>query len=150
MSRRLKISLAAVTIALAGAAALSGTMAAARRVARVSIHASPNPSASGMPVTISGRLRPPSVGSRVGLWQRASGRRRFRRAGVGTTDLDGAYRIVARPRSNSLFYVSVRGVRSRTIDQRVGAAITLVASPTAAAAGEPIELSGQVTPPRRG
>jgi phospholipase C len=126
----------------------------ASRAPRVSIRSAPNPSQQSDAVTISGRLFAQHARHRaVLLWQRLPAQRRFHRIRTVRTDASGRYAITFAPgavRTNRRWYVSVGGLRSRTVHQRVHASIALSASPPYAAPGERVTVSGDVSPSHAG
>jgi hypothetical protein len=83
------------------------------------------------------------------LWQRLTGQRKFHRVALTRTDRTGHYRIVwrvGRIWTNHRWYVTARGLRSRTITERVRALVTLSSSASAAAPGDLITFAGHVAP----
>jgi phospholipase C len=135
-----------------GAIALSSSSAAPRRVRALTIHAAPNPATVGGAVTISGlRSGPGHGGIAVVLWQRLAGQRHFHRLLQTPTDISGHYSIVrSGVGTNHHWYVRARTLRSRTVDERVHALVTLLASTTGAAPGESVSFVGHVTPSHAG
>jgi len=153
------VAIAAVTFALAGAFAASGRSDRVRAGCahcrgRLTIYAQPNPTAAGDAVRIFGRLqRSRSAHARVVLWHRLAGWRRFHLAARTTTNASGRYAIERGPgvvQTNRSWYVVAEGRRSRTLEQRVHALVTVGASQTTAAPGDPVTLSGHVSPSHAG
>ena len=62
----------------------------------------------------------------------------------------GRYAMSARIDSNRWWYVTAKGIRSRTVRQRVLAVITLAASQTRAAPGDQVTFTGSVLPSHAG
>ncbi|MGI8414057.1 MAG: alkaline phosphatase family protein [Solirubrobacteraceae bacterium] len=166
--RRSLVLLVSAVVLVSGSIAGVASSSASRRAA-LRIGSAPNPSIAGGQVLISGHLGgAASSGSRILLWQREAGQRRFRPVAVTRTDASGHFTIT-RPagsvQSNRAWYVTVRSGTSAIVDQRVHALITLMA-PTPASAtsppsstaapkatavpGERVRLSGSVTPAHPG
>jgi phospholipase C len=119
----------------------------------ITIESAPNPSTAGQRVTIRGRVFGAPAGTVVVLWHRLPGQRRFHRVLSTTTDSAQRYSIIRREGlvdTNRRWFVKARGRRSRIEDQRVRALVTLGASSTNANRGDPISLSGHVTPSHKG
>jgi phospholipase C len=119
----------------------------------VSIVSSLDPSSAGAPVTISGVVRGVRRGTRVALWHRLPSRRRFRRVLVTRTGRGGSYSFLRRAgivMTNRRWYVVVEGRRSKTLQQRVAALVTLAASDTSPSQAESVTFSGHVTPSHTG
>ena len=115
------------------------------------IAVAPNPSTAGQTVTITGRLLTPrSHHVVIVLWRRFPGRRRFHPTEATRTDRMGRYAMSARIDSNRWWYVTAKGIRSRTVRQRVLAVITLAASQTRAAPGDQVTFTGSVLPSHAG
>ncbi|MGI8904604.1 MAG: alkaline phosphatase family protein, partial [Solirubrobacteraceae bacterium] len=123
------------------------------------IGAAPNPSTAGQQVVISGRLATaPSrraSSTSVLLWRRLPGWRRFHPELRTSTDVAGRYVIVRGPgvvQTNREWYVTAGpgAARTRTVHQRVSAAVTLSASTGTAAPGDRVSLSATVTPSHAG
>jgi phospholipase C len=121
---------------------------------KVTIHVAPNPSTAGAPVTILGRLVGlPRAGVRVVLWRKLWGRRHFRRVSSTTTFAGGFYAFNRGPGivlTNRRFRVTVGHKRSRTADEGVHAIVTLSASNSNPAQGDPVTFAGSVTPSHAG
>jgi phospholipase C len=159
MRRRAVLSLSvAVTLLGGGAIALATASAArcphgARCAGHVSIFSAPDPSRAEARVTILGRVGGARAGTLVVLWHRLPGWRRFHRVLSTRTGRFGDYKFVRRPgivETNRRWYVAADGRRSRTITQRVSAALTLSASDTSPAVGEAVTFTGRVTPAHAG
>ena len=120
--------------------------------AKITIHATPNPSTAGQAVTISGRLvAAQPVGMPVELWQRLPGRHPFRRIVQTTTDATGRYTFrLATVLTNRQWYVKSGGVRSRTLAQQVHALVSLSASDTGPDRHRRVTLRGRVSPAHSG
>ncbi|MGI8429785.1 MAG: alkaline phosphatase family protein [Solirubrobacteraceae bacterium] len=185
MRRSLVLLVSIATVAVAGAAVTASGSAASTRilcplahhggfccprnavcVSPLSISSAPDPSTAAAQVSISGALRASApVSSRVLLWQRLSGGRRFHLLEVTSTDASGHYVFAlaagAVP-TNREWYVTAGGPRSALVYQRVHALITLrtgtpstasTASTTSVATaipGDQVRLSGRVTPSHAG
>jgi phospholipase C len=91
------------------------------------------------------RARAPVV-----LWRRLPGQRRFRPTDATKTDRSGHYSMIAMIDANRWWYVTARGLRSRTVHQRVEALISLTSSDTRAAPGDQVTFSGTVAPSHAG
>ncbi len=148
---------AAVVCPLAGSAVSTCCGAPASATAhgsrvRITVHAAPNPSVAGEPVTIFGRVSA-RAGTVVVLWHRLPGQRHFHPIAVRRTNACGQYGFV-RGRgvvlTNRRWYVKARGARSRTLRQRVHALVTLSSSATKVTPGELVRFAGHVTPSHRG
>jgi phospholipase C len=117
----------------------------------LTIAVSPNPSTAGQVVTISGRLFGLHRGTAVvRLWRRFPGARRFHVTDAVLTDRSGRFSITTPIGSNRWWFVTARGARSRTVHQRVAAAIAIGASEARAAPGDQVSFSGTVAPSREG
>jgi phospholipase C len=117
----------------------------------LTITTTPNPSTAGQAVTISGQLlatRP--AHSVIRLWRRFPGSRRFQQTDVTRTDSSGRYSMTALIDSNRWWYVTTRGLRSRTVHQRVEGLVKLAASATRAAPGDRVAFTGRVAPSHPG
>jgi phospholipase C len=152
VKRSLIIVLAIAALLTAGG---TGSLAAsaASGAQRLLIHAQPNPATAGTPVTITGALRGRgSAGAPVVLWQRRADHARFRRVARTTTDSSGHYRFILKAgaaQTNRDWYTTAHGLQSRTIHERVYAAVTLQTNDPAVPPG-PVTLTGQVVPGHRG
>jgi hypothetical protein len=138
--------------AVAAAAALPGTAAAAPRFNHgLTIAATPNPIVSGDGVLIYGRLRGPVVADQpVVLLHRLAGARRFSVISVTRTNRDGFYEF---PRAEGVvltnrawFVRGPRGTFSHTVYERVASTVTLSESATSTATGEAVTFTGTVAP----
>lgn len=136
--------LVGVTVAVACAAGLAVArgVAPARGVIALKLRVAMDPSTAGAPVLISGRVLGRVQRARVVLWQRLARQRRFVPVAATATEVGGGYRIMQAPRTNRAWSVAVRGLRSRTIEERVRARATLSATPT----GAGVRLAGVVSP----
>jgi hypothetical protein len=158
LRRQAGVCLAGSDGLLARPAALDAVCARARAkrersrcVVGLTITTAPNPSSDGQAVTISGRLldsRP--AHAVVLLWRRLPGNRRFRATEATRTNRSGQYSMTALIDGNRWWYVTARGLRSRTVHQRVQAVITLTSSETRAAPGDQVLFMGSVEPPHPG
>jgi phospholipase C len=111
----------------------------------------PNPSTAGQAVTISGRLfGPRRARAVVLLWRRLPGQKRFHPTAATRTDRAGNYAMTVFTDANRWWYVTAKGFRSRTVHERVAAAISLTSSETRAATGEEVSFSGSVFPSHGG
>ena len=146
--RSILVPLLIALIGVAGAAALETSSAAPGM--RLTIGSTPDPSTAGQPVTISGRLFDPHAqGAFVTLWQRLGWQHRFHRVLGTSTDGNGQYTFARRRGAveiNRQWYVMARGLRSRTIRQRVQAVVTLAVSEATTPSGRRLVLSGSVGP----
>lgn len=121
----------------------------------LTIAATPNPIVSGDAVTIYGRLRGANAGGQtVALWHRIAGQRRYTVVQRVKTDANGYYLIQRAPgvvtTNRSWFATGPRGVHSRTVHERVAAAIALNAPPATAETNQPVAVSGRVSPNHAG
>jgi phospholipase C len=120
----------------------------------LTFHSSPDPSKAGQRVLLSGRLRGRSgAGARITLWQRLAGRRRFRRLTTTTANGAGEFSIAlgaGAVQTSRDWYATAAGTRSRTLTQRVRAAVSLASAAAAVNAGSATVLSGSVIPSHRG
>src|SRR5436305_11699204 len=120
------------------------------RVRSVTISSDPNASMVDEEVLLSGQVRGSRVGGlRVALWRKAPRDRQFHFELATRADSHGIYTIALGPRSvrtNRLWYVSVLGVRSPTLLQRVRGRVTLKPSNTLVAPGDRVVFSGHVAP----
>ena len=113
----------------------------------VSLAVAPNPARAGNQVTVSGQLKglrhqgsPSAQGCapQVVLWRKLPGARRFSAIARGAAKPGGAYRIVfpaGTVTSNSEWYTTMGGLRSRTVVQTVFASVSLASTATFAIAG---------------
>ena len=117
------------------------------------ITSSPNPSTAGDVVTITGSVSGAKAGTKVVLWDRLPGQRRFSRVLTATINDSGQYTIVlagGMVKTSRQWYVTSGSKRSRTLDQRVDALIALTASATTVNPGQNVVFSGHVTPSHAG
>ncbi|MGI9184946.1 MAG: alkaline phosphatase family protein [Solirubrobacteraceae bacterium] len=154
----LVIALGAAGLTLLGFPRASATAASVRaRCAhcspRLTVDASPNPATAGEQIRIFGRLTGPHrARRRVVLWHRLAAWRRFHPAARTITNAWGHYAIVRDPgvvETNRFWFVVVGHRHSRTFRERVHAAVALTASTASPAPGDPVTLSGHVTPRHR-
>jgi|HubBroStandDraft_6_1064221.scaffolds.fasta_scaffold03240_2 phospholipase C len=138
---------------LLGVAALSAWLvtvtsaSAASRRTRLTVTSAPNPSTDGQTVTIAGRLTAPHHSHAVVLlWRRLPGQRRFHPTAATRANHAGRYAITVRVDGNRWWYLTSRGLRSRTVHQRVQALVSLAASETKAAPGDQVAFTGSVSP----
>lgn len=143
------VMLAGSALGPAGASGAPGS-----RRGSLTIASRPNPITVGDAVLVSGRLSGPGRSrARVVLWHRLGGWRRFHPAATARTDAAGRYEILLRPgvvTTNRRWYLIGRRRRSRTVLERVYAAVTLTPSAAAVAPGEAVTLRGHVAPTHRG
>jgi phospholipase C len=150
-------SMSAIGVA-AGATALTTVSAARPRVRHVRRHrptitSFPDPSVAGAEVSIMGRVRGAPVGTQVVLWHRLPSQRQFTPVTSTRTFALGSYSITRVPGvvdTNRRWYVVSQGRRSRTIEQRVQAAVTLTAASASVAPGASVAFSGTVLPDHAG
>jgi phospholipase C len=132
-----------------GTATAAAPAPAQAAATRLSIEAKPNPSATGRRVVISGKVRGVRRRTAVQLWERGSGKRRFRVVVRGKSDRSGRYRFVRRRGKvtrNVRWYATGNGLRSRTISQGVHSTITLSGTPRFVAPGKRVKFFGRVRP----
>ena len=120
----------------------------------LSIASSPDPSMAGRKVVISGGLTGnPVSGAQVALWRELSGQSSFHQVAQTTTDSAGQYTFTMKRGSvnaDQQWYVTANGLTSPTLQQKVDALIGLAAGSRTATAGQPVALSGHVTPSHAG
>lgn len=120
----------------------------------LSIASSPDPSTAGRKVVISGGMTSnPVSGAQVALWRKLSGQSSFHQIAQTTTDSAGQYTFTMKPGSvnaDQQFYVTAGGLTSPTVQQQVDALVGLVAASHTVGAGQPLALSGHVTPSHAG
>lgn len=117
---------------------------------QLTISASPNPSAEGKTVTISGKLTNGSAGDLVYLWQKLAGQSSFTRIAQTTTNAAGDYTFVRGAglvSTNASWYTSAVGATSPTLLQRVSAQVKVL---TWKVVGTLVEMNGNVSPTHRG
>jgi hypothetical protein len=128
----------------------AGGLQPACPVEQLTISSSPDPSAEGQKVTISGKLTNASAHAVVYLWQQPIGQSSFRRVAQTTTDASGDYTFVLGAgvvETNGSWYASTTGATSSTVFQRVGADVRFV---TWVVAGALLTLNGHVSPSHPG
>jgi hypothetical protein len=136
------------------AVAVAPAVASARSHS-LTINATPNPIITGEEVLIYGQLGAPNRSHKtIVLWHRVPPASVFTPVQMTKTDAFGFYEfrraegVVA---TNRNWYVtSGTTFRSRTVHERVAAAVTLSANPTTAFTNHPVVFSGQVTPNHAG
>ncbi len=117
----------------------------------LTVASAPNPSTDGQTVTLSGRLTAPHHSHAVVLlWRRLPGQRRFHPTAATRTDHAGRYLMTVRVDGNRWWYLTSRGLQSRTVHQRVQALITVAASEAKAAPGDQVTFTGSVSPSHSG
>jgi hypothetical protein len=120
----------------------------------LSIAASPDPSTAGRKVVISGGLTGnPVSGAQVVLWRELSGQSSFHQFARTTTDSAGHYTFTLKRGSvnaDQQWYVTAEGLTSPTLQQKVNALVGLTAGSHTVTAGQPVALSGHVTPSHAG
>jgi hypothetical protein len=116
----------------------------------VTLSSLPDPSQAREPVLLSGSIKGPvTSGVHVTVWRKRPRDKHFRRVLATTSNSDGDYAVLASGPgidTNVRWYASTRGVSSPVILQRVRALITLTSSTAAAVPGQPVRLTGYVTP----
>ena len=124
----------------------------------LTIYAAPNPATAARQVTAFGRL----VGVRKGvsrcgiaieLWRGYPAQHGFSPVAETFTNAAGTYSFLMRPGSvatNRDWLVTARGLRSRTVAERVRPTVTLASTATFAIAGDVETLSGELEPGRTG
>jgi phospholipase C len=151
----------ALTVAGGGAIALAAASGSSANTCprrgpcavHVSIFSAPDPVTAGGGVKIVGTVHGAPVGTPVVLWHRLPGWSRFHPVLSTITGRFGDYKFVRADgivETNRQWYAEADGRRSRTIDERVRAVVTLAASDPAPAAGAAETFSGQVTPSHAG
>lgn len=137
---------------LAALAAVVALAVPAAAQARLTIAAAPNPISAGDPVLIYGHLDgPDQAGKRVVLWHRIAGRGDgFTPVARTTTDANGFWsieRAAGVVTTNRWWFATARrGIRSRTVAERVRAVVTLDQPTGALVTGRPIAFTGTVSP----
>jgi hypothetical protein len=121
----------------------------------LTIAATPNPIVTGDAVTIYGRLKGAnSAGRTITLWHRIAGQPRFTVVQRVKTDAAGFYLIQRKPgvvtTNRSWFATAGRGVHSRTVHERVAAAVSLDPLPTTAETNQVVAFTGRVAPNHAG
>jgi len=109
---------------------------------------------TGRKVVISGRLTGnPASGVQVVLWRELSGQSSFHQFAQTTTGSAGRYTFTMKRGSvnaDQECYVTAGGLTSPTLQQKVNALVGLAAASHSATAGQPVTLSGHVTPSHAG
>jgi phospholipase C len=149
MRRAVPLVLLAVSVAAVSLTVLSPVAAGRQRasVRKVAIRSHPNPTPSGGRVTISGQVRGSSVGrTRVVLWQRLPWQRNFHRLASARADRHGRYSLSRRFEVSRRVYVVADGVRSRTVQLRQRAAVTLTTPTTTVDANGSVAFFGHIAP----
>jgi hypothetical protein len=119
-------------------------------VPTLTITASPNPSVTGAPVTISGVL---SGGAQdtITLWQKLPGGSEFQQLATTMAGATGGYSFaLANVGTDRAWYVTGALLQSVTVTQQVSAKLTVKASHRRIRAGSTVRLSGTVAPSQRG
>ncbi len=152
---RLRLAvLAAVVSALAAVVTPGIANAAPRHNHGLTINATPNPIISGDGVLIYGQLNETNSGSQtIVLYHRINPAPFFTRIGTTKTTAQGFYEftraegVVLTKRSWFVRAPSLPGdIHSRTVHERVAAALSLAASTTDGNTGHPITFTGHVDP----
>jgi hypothetical protein len=109
---------------------------------------------TGRKVVISGGLTGnPVSGAQVVLWRELSGQSSFHQFARTTTDSAGRYTFTMKRgtvNADQRWYVTAGGLTSPTLHQNVNALVGLAAASHTATAGQPVALSGHVTPSHAG
>ncbi len=133
MFRRTVVVVVAVALVALPAQDAFARKHAARNGNQISIKVSENPVVAGDQLAIFGRLTGANAGGRqVVLWHRINPRARFTPVQTTSTDANGYYLFDRQPGvvdSNRNWYVKSSGARSRTVHERVYAAVTLSGPP---------------------
>ena len=153
MRLRLAVLMAAVT-ALAAVVAPGVANAAPRHNHGLTINATPNPIISGDGVLIYGQLNGAnSGGQRVVLFHRVNPAGSFTRIGATKTNAQGFYEFTRAEGvvlTNRSWFVRAPlrtgNVHSRTVHERVAAALSIAASAPSGDTGHPVTFSGHVDP----
>jgi len=120
----------------------------------LSIASSPDPSTTGRKVVISGGLTSnPVSGAQVVLWRELAGQSSFHQLAQTTTDSAGQYNFTMKRGSvnaDQRWYVTANGLTSPTLQQDVNALVGLAAPSRTVTAGQPVALTGHVTPSHAG
>jgi phospholipase C len=140
-------SIVATVVASSALAAPAGAAA----VSPLSALANPNPAMAGARVAVRGTLSAPRhKPAPIVLWERLPGQRSFHAVQHVSGTTFGQYRLTRRPDTNRQWYVTAGRLRSRTITQRVRAAVSLAASAQDVAPGDRVTFFGHVTPSHTG
>jgi hypothetical protein len=120
----------------------------------LTIASTPNPSRAGNKVVISGRmLSNSSSGTTVALWQELPGQTSFHQIAQSALSSSAQYTFTlgrGQVNSDRKWYVTASGLHSPTMEQLVGAVISLASSSRTVTAGTPVALRGHVTPSHAG
>jgi hypothetical protein len=149
---RLRFAVLASLATFAVAAAGPGVAAAAPHHNRgLTINATPNPIVTGESVLIYGQLNGANhAGQTIYLYHRINPQTRFTVIGHTTTGSNGFYAFTREEgvvtTNRSWFVRGPKGTHSRTIHERVAAAITLAASSATGDTRTPITFTGHVDP----
>jgi hypothetical protein len=95
----------------------------------------------------------PVSGAQVVLWRKLSGQSSFSQFTQTATDSAGQYRFTMQRGSvnaDQQWYVTTNGLTSPTLQQKVNALVGLAAASHSVTAGQPVALSGHVTPSHAG
>ena len=95
----------------------------------------------------------PVSGAQVVLWRELAGQSSFHQFAQTTTDSAGQYTFTMKRGSvnaDQQWYVTANGLTSSTLEQTVNALVGLAAAPHTATAGQPVALTGHVTPSHAG
>ncbi len=93
----------------------------------LTILATPNPSLTGRPVTISGRLLSGQAATDIALWEELPREAQFRSIAHVGTDAMGNYTFTQTPATDRKWYVTAGSQQSTTIGQSVSAVIKVAA-----------------------
>ena len=153
MRLRMAVLMAAVT-ALAAAVAPGVADAAPRHNHGLTINATPNPIISGDGVLIYGQLNGANSGGQtVVLFHRVNPAGSFTRIGATKTNVQGFYEFTRAEGvvlTNRSWFVRAPlrtgNVHSRTVHERVAAALSIAASAPSGDTGHPVTFSGHVDP----
>lgn len=117
----------------------------------------PNPIVTGDPVLIYGQLnRADHAGKTIVLWHKIAGHARFTVVGHTRTDANGFYSFTRKPGvvvTNRRWFTTAapgRNTHSRTVSERVAAAVALNPSPATALTHHRVVFTGKVSPNHRG
>ncbi len=154
--RRMRWLVVLVICAAVGswAASLAGpssghAAASCANCSRITISVVHNPSVAGQPIKISGRILGGGSGITVVLWRQLPGQRGANLSMRTRTTRGGNYSFAIRPHvvySNRYWYVTTSTLRSRTVYERVSAAVTLVVSDYLPTPNEALRFTGHVGP----
>ncbi len=130
---------------------LAAASAAPRHDSGLTINAVPDPIEAGQGVLIYGFLRAPArAGETIRLYHRIGAQPAFTLIGTTRTSATGAFEFTRAEGvvlTNRRWYVlGPGGTHSRTVSERVAALIDAAAGAPTASTGQPIVLSGSITP----